>query len=193
MVRLTNPKTTTFQSFLGHLIPYNPDWYMPEIYDFFGLEWTCEPSSESVWPPIASSYTSSGFANLRWLAWVALWWPKNVIFQLTPSIGWPGTRPSRLARFSKWRSSLKVSVHTDLHWITTARLIHRPNVFQMYRMSVKIARSACLVWLSWQSHLFAVVSASHEHKSVYRWGTRDLTKVIYSWCSLTFELKDVHH
>ena len=77
-------------------------------YDFLGLEWTCEPSSESIWPPIASSYTSSGFANLRWLAWVALWWPKNVIFQLTPSIGWPGTRPSRLARFSKWRSSLKV-------------------------------------------------------------------------------------
>ena len=64
MVRLTNPKTTRFQSFLGHLIPYNPDWYMPEIYDFLGLEWTCEPSSESIWPPIASSYTSSGLKTL---------------------------------------------------------------------------------------------------------------------------------
>ena len=29
---------------------------------------TCEPTCESVWPPFASPYASSGFANLRWLA-----------------------------------------------------------------------------------------------------------------------------
>ena len=27
--------------------------------------WTCEPTCESIWPPIASLYASSGFANLR--------------------------------------------------------------------------------------------------------------------------------
>ena len=28
------------------------------------LSWTCEPAYEPVWPPIASPYASSGFANL---------------------------------------------------------------------------------------------------------------------------------
>ena len=35
--------------------------YMREIYDFFA---TCE----SIWPPIASTHASSGFANFGWLA-----------------------------------------------------------------------------------------------------------------------------
>ena len=40
--------------------------YIREIYVFLRLAWTCEPTGESVWPPIASPYASSqGFANLR--------------------------------------------------------------------------------------------------------------------------------
>ena len=38
--------------------------YMREIYDFLRLVWTCKPTCESVWPPIASPYASSGFAKL---------------------------------------------------------------------------------------------------------------------------------
>ena len=41
--------------------------YMREIDDFLRLVWTCEPTCESGWPPIASPYTSSGFVNLRLL------------------------------------------------------------------------------------------------------------------------------
>ena len=42
--------------------------YIREVYDFLQLAWTCEPTCESVWPPIASPYASSGFANLHRLA-----------------------------------------------------------------------------------------------------------------------------
>ena len=43
--------------------------YMRKIWDFLKLTWwTCEPTCESVWPPIASPYASSGLANLLWLA-----------------------------------------------------------------------------------------------------------------------------
>ena len=42
--------------------------YMREIYDFLQPGWTCEPTCESVWPPITSLYASSGFANFRRLA-----------------------------------------------------------------------------------------------------------------------------
>ena len=38
--------------------------YMSGIYGFLRLAWTCEPTCESVWPPFASLYASSGFANL---------------------------------------------------------------------------------------------------------------------------------
>ena len=41
---------------------------MHEIYHILWLEWTCKLTCESVWPPFASPYTSSGFANLCWLA-----------------------------------------------------------------------------------------------------------------------------
>ena len=34
----------------------------------FRLAWTCEPTCKSVWPPIASPYASSCFANLYRLA-----------------------------------------------------------------------------------------------------------------------------
>ena len=35
---------------------------------FLRLAWACEPTCESVWPPFASPYASSGFANLWRLA-----------------------------------------------------------------------------------------------------------------------------
>ena len=51
-----------------HKLPIASQLYMREIHDFLRLPWTCEPTCESVWPPIASPHASFGFANLRWLA-----------------------------------------------------------------------------------------------------------------------------
>ena len=39
--------------------------YMSGIYNFLRLAWASEPTCESVWPPFASPYASSGFANLH--------------------------------------------------------------------------------------------------------------------------------
>ena len=41
---------------------------MHAIYDFLRLAWTCELTCESISPPFASPYASSGFANLHQLA-----------------------------------------------------------------------------------------------------------------------------
>ena len=55
--------------------------YTREIYEFLRFARTWEPTCESVWPPIASPYASSGFANLR----VRFWECTSVIFNYTMS------------------------------------------------------------------------------------------------------------
>ena len=42
--------------------------YIREMYGFLQFAWTCEPTCESVWPPIVSPCASSGLANLCRLA-----------------------------------------------------------------------------------------------------------------------------
>ena len=63
-------------SHFGHPTQVDASWsqvdasqqYRREIHDFLRLAWTCEPTCESVWPPIASPYARSGFENLCRLA-----------------------------------------------------------------------------------------------------------------------------
>ena len=59
-------------------------------YAFCDLPWTYEQTCESVWPPIASPYASSGFANLRRLA-------------STCESVWPGLKMFLWAEFDNYK------------------------------------------------------------------------------------------
>ena len=54
-----------------HRLSNDTSWSR-EIYGVFRLAWTCQSTCESVWPPFASPYASSGFANLRWFLLICI-------------------------------------------------------------------------------------------------------------------------